>query len=40
MTSYYEFIGECFVYGHMDGEALAGRSEDQLGEFKVEFNLR
>jgi len=28
----YEFIGEAFVYGKMDGEATAGLNQDALGK--------
>jgi hypothetical protein len=36
---YYEFVGECYVHGKMDGEALTGMDEDCIAKATVEFNL-
>jgi Heterokaryon incompatibility protein (HET) len=37
---YYEFIGECFAYGKMDGEAVAGMSEKELDKKTKMFEIR
>ncbi|MCJ1401431.1 hypothetical protein MMC11_004644 [Xylographa trunciseda] len=34
LDSYFEFIGECYIHGMMDGEAMTAKSED------FEFELR
>jgi len=38
--TYYELIGEAFVYGKMDGEALAGLDRDKLDEKLQWFTLK
>ena len=37
---YFEFIGESYIYGMMDGEALGGKKMDELKETCEEFKLR
>jgi len=37
---YFQFIGEAYIYGMMDGEALAGRDRERLEESSEEFKLR
>lgn len=32
---YYERVGECFVYGIMDGEVLRGTEKGDFREFRV-----
>jgi hypothetical protein len=32
VRSYYKLIGECFVYGRMDGEAFTGRDASSSTE--------
>ncbi|KAF2181282.1 hypothetical protein K469DRAFT_752834 [Zopfia rhizophila CBS 207.26] len=39
-ASYFEFIGECYIHGKMDGEALACMDEVSIIEGTVEFNIR
>ncbi|KAF2757536.1 hypothetical protein EJ05DRAFT_511333 [Pseudovirgaria hyperparasitica] len=36
---YYEFVGEAFVYGMMDGEAVTSMSEEELQERATYFRL-
>ncbi|KAF2675615.1 HET-domain-containing protein [Lentithecium fluviatile CBS 122367] len=36
---HYEFIGECYIHGKMDGEALAGLDEDTIANSTLEFNI-
>ena len=36
---YFEFVGEAYIYGMMDGEALGGKKVEELME-SCEFNLR
>ncbi len=36
---YYKFVGEAFIYGEMDGEAVARLSERELDSKKKEFLL-
>ncbi|MCJ1474211.1 hypothetical protein MMC13_002869 [Lambiella insularis] len=37
---YYEFVGEAYVYGMMDGEAVAGLTEEEIRTEALEFRLR
>ncbi|KAI2617476.1 heterokaryon incompatibility protein-domain-containing protein [Hypoxylon sp. NC1633] len=37
---YYEFIGEAFIYGKMDGQAIDGISSNDLHDKTREFRLR
>jgi hypothetical protein len=37
---YYKFIGECYVHGYMDGEALAGLDEEDMLRKTTEIELR
>jgi len=37
---YYELVGEAFVYGKMDGEAMAGLHREALEEKLQWFTLR
>ncbi|KAF2180118.1 hypothetical protein K469DRAFT_797103 [Zopfia rhizophila CBS 207.26] len=39
-ASYFEFIGECYIHGRMDGEALACMDEVSIIDGTVEFNIR
>jgi hypothetical protein len=36
---YYEFLGEAYVYGVMDGEALYSLEEDEIRQHKTEFRI-
>ncbi|KAI9743232.1 MAG: hypothetical protein M1818_003078 [Claussenomyces sp. TS43310] len=38
-SHYFEFIGEAYLYGMMDGEALGGRKMEELRETCEEFEL-
>jgi len=37
---HYEFVGECYIHGKMDGEVLAGMDEESIAKATVEFNLQ
>jgi hypothetical protein len=37
---YFEFIGEAYIYGMMDGEALAGKKMDELKDSCDTFKLK
>jgi hypothetical protein len=37
--NYYKFIGEAFIYGQMEGEALSIWSDQELNERKQTFRL-
>ncbi|KAH7121889.1 hypothetical protein B0J13DRAFT_567421 [Dactylonectria estremocensis] len=37
---YYEFVGECYAHGYMDGEALAGLDEEAILRDMTEFELQ
>jgi hypothetical protein len=37
---FYEFVGESYIYGKMDGEAFAGLDKDTIASAVVEFNIR
>ena len=38
--TYYEFIGECYAHGKMDGEAIAGRSKEEIDACVMRFNIK
>jgi hypothetical protein len=40
LNVYYEFVGECYIHGKMDGEVLAGMDEESIAKATVEFNLQ
>jgi len=37
---YYQFVGECYAHGKMDGEAFAGMDRDTVDARAIEFNIR
>jgi hypothetical protein len=36
----FEFIGECYAHGKMDGEAIAGKSKEEIDACMVRFNIK
>jgi heterokaryon incompatibility protein (HET) len=36
----HEFVGECYVHGKMDGEALAAMDENSISDATLEFNIQ
>jgi hypothetical protein len=38
--SHFEFMGECYIHGKMDGEALAGMEKKTIMNATKEFNIR
>ena len=38
--AYFEFIGECYAHGKMDGEAIAGKSKEKIDACVVRFNIK
>jgi hypothetical protein len=38
--AYFEFIGECYAHGKMDGEAITGKSKEEIDACVVRFNIK